>query len=358
MWTEILEGRRRALGPIHGAVFEAMSNFAVFYHGMGKPVEAEKLLSQAIRGSQSAYGESNPEAIRITGILGSLYLSQNRLGEAEPLMSKALIGLSKTLGTGHADDARRDERAGDALRQLWGNQEKAEPLLSHVLEEARHRLGAEHPHTLASVQNMAACYHKVGKLSEAESLFVELLESRRRLRGGDDPDTLTAMHELAECYHSQGKHDQAESLLVDVVKGRQRVLGAEQPETVAAMETLGIVRGNRKNFAEAEQVFRECLEIRKKTMPDSWQRYHTESEIGHCLTGQKKFIEAEPILLSAYDGMKAREKDNSPILKGYLSSAAGRINRLYEAWGKKEKRDEWLTRYADLVFPHHPIAAP
>jgi eukaryotic-like serine/threonine-protein kinase len=117
---------------------------------------------------------------------------------------------------------------------------------------------------------------------------------------------------LAEVYDADGKQDRAEPLLAEPIKGRQRVPGAERPETLASMETLGIVRGHRKNFAEAEQLFCERSVIRTKTMPDSWQRFDTECQLGICLVGQKSFSEAEPILLSAFRGMKAREKDLPP----------------------------------------------
>jgi eukaryotic-like serine/threonine-protein kinase len=356
MSIEVLEGRRRSLGPKHGAVFEAMSNLAVFYHERSRPLEAEKWLKEAIQGSKNVYAENNPEALRMMGILGSLYVAQGRLLEAEPLMSKALTGLTKTLGPEHAETL----GAMNQLAMLYGamgKPEKAEPLLDRMLAENQRRLGPDHPYTLASMQNMAACLHRVGKLPEAEMLVVHLLESRRRLVGSDDPGTLTAMQMLAECYNSEGKIDKAESLLIDVMKGRRRMQGADHPETLAVMESLAVAISRRKSFAEAERLFRECLEIRKKVMPDSWQRYNTESHVGFCLVGQNKFSDAEPVLLSAYEGMKAREKELLPIFKPRLADAAWRLKTLYESWGKKEKRDEWLIRYADLVFPDHPFVA-
>jgi eukaryotic-like serine/threonine-protein kinase len=357
MWTEILEGRRRTLGPKHRDVFEAMSNLAVHYSAISKSAEAGKWLIEAIQGSQSAYGEINPDALRMMGILGSLFIGQGRLAESEALMNKAVTGLTKTLGPEHPETL----GAMNQLAMLYGamgKPEKAEPILRHMLAEARRRLGPDHPQTLGSIQNMAACLGRVGKLTEAEKMFVDLLEIRHRLAGGEDPGTLTAMLSLAAVYNVEGKQDKAEPLLVEAMKGRQRALGAEKPETLEVMEALGVVRGHRNNYAGAEQVFRDCLAIRKKTMPESWQRYNTESQLGICLVGQKKYSEAEPVLLSAYEGMKAREKDLQPNFRDRLTDAAKRLKTLYEAWGKKEKRDEWLTRYGDLVFPDQPFATP
>jgi len=342
MAIDVLEGRRRSLGPEHYDTFQAMGTLATLYHEQDKPMEAERLLKEALAGSRRVYGERNSGTLWIMQNLGSLYIGLGKLTEAEPLLSKAADGLRETLGPEHPD-------ALGAMNQLamvygaTGKPEKAEPLLKKVLEDARSRLGPEHTQTLGCMQNMAACYHRLGKLAEAEELLVPLLASRRRVPGPEDRETLTAMLMLAQCYISDGKHDLAEPLLVEAMKGR-RVLGAERPETLDVMDTLGVVRVNRKTFAEAEPVLRECLEIRKKTMPDGWQRYNTESLLGACLMGQKEFKEAEPLLLSAYGGLKARAKTLPPIFRVRLSDAAERIIQLYEAWGKKDKADEWRKK--------------
>jgi hypothetical protein len=92
-------------------------------------------------------------------------------------------------------------------------------------------------------------------------------------------------------------------------------------------------------------------------MPGDWQRYRTECQIGDTLLEQKKFSESESFLLSAYEGMKAREKEIQPFLrKTVIPNAAGSIYKLYKAWGKKEKMEEWFVRYGDLVFPRQPFS--
>ena len=62
-----------------------------------------------------------------------------------------------------------------------------------------------------------------------------------------------------------------------------------------------LVRTLRQEPADAERVLRECLEIRKNTTPEDWSRFNTESLLGGCLVDQKRFKEAEPILLSSYE---------------------------------------------------------
>ena len=58
---------------------------------------------------------------------------------------------------------------------------------------------------------------------------------------------------------------------------------------------------------------------------------------GDSLLGQKKYAEAEPLLLSGYEGMKAREARLPASRKFHLAEACERIVRLYEAWGKTDE---------------------
>ena len=50
-----------------------------------------------------------------------------------------------------------------------------------------------------------------------------------------------------------------------------------------------------------------ALAIREKSLPEEWSTSYTRSLLGGSLLGQGKFAEAEPLILSGYEGMKARE---------------------------------------------------
>ena len=52
--------------------------------------------------------------------------------------------------------------------------------------------------------------------------------------------------------------------------------------------------------------------IREKFQPDVWTTFNTKSLLGGAQLGQKKYADAEPLLLAGYDGMKQREKTIPP----------------------------------------------
>jgi len=84
-------------------------------------------------------------------------------------------------------------------------------------------LGAEHPSTLTSMNNLASTYADQGRWKEAEELFVQVMETRKRVFGVEHPSTLNSMNNLASTYADQGRWKEAEELEVQVIETRKRV---------------------------------------------------------------------------------------------------------------------------------------
>jgi len=75
------------------------------------------------------------------------------------------------------------------------------------------------------------------------------------------------------------------------------------------------------------------------------------SQLGAALLGQQKYAEAEPLLLQGHEGLKAREAKIPAPRKDSLASAAARIVKLYEAWGKADKAAEWRKKLETTAVP-------
>src|SRR5262249_34542910 len=160
----------------------------------------------------------------------------------------------------------------------------------------------------------------------------------------DDPDTLQSMNSLAMAYMDAGKLDKALPLSEQTVAASKAKLGAEHADVAGALFTLGIVLLKQKNYAQAEPVLRECLQIRGKKLPDDWRVFNTKSLLGGSLLGQKNYVEAESLLLQGYEGMKRRAGKINQIHKHYLLEARDRLVQLYDAWSKRDKAEEWRKK--------------
>lgn len=90
-------------------------------------------------------------------------------------------------------------------------------------------------------------------------------------------------------------------------------------------------------FADAEPFLRECVELRARTMPDSWKRFNAMSLLGEALRGQGKFSEAEPLLVDGAKGMQEREAQMDSCCREFVPLAHARVVTLYEQWGRPDE---------------------
>jgi hypothetical protein len=103
-------------------------------------------------------------------------------------------------------------------------------------------LGAEHPDTLLSANNLAASLSHQGKHADAERIQREALGVQKRVLGAEHPDTLRSAGNLAESLAHQGKCAEAEPILHAALASRQRVLGPAHPDTLRTASGLESVR--------------------------------------------------------------------------------------------------------------------
>ena len=106
-----------------------------------------------------------------------------------------------------------------------------------------------------------------------------------------------------------------------------------------------------KRFEEAEPILSECQTIREKTQPNEWQTYNANSMLGGALLGQKKYADAEPLLLKGYLGMKEREKSIPPLGSTLLSDALDRLIQLYTETNQLDAVKKWQTEKDTLTTP-------
>jgi hypothetical protein len=67
---------------------------------------------------------------------------------------------------------------------------------------------------------------------------------------------------------------------------------------------------------------------------------HAESLLGGCLAAQKKYTEAEPLLLGGYRGLT--EAPAAP--SRHVEQARQRLIKFYEASGRPEEAAKWKAK--------------
>ncbi len=81
---------------------------------------------------------------------------------------------------------------------------------------------------------------------------------------------------------------------------------------------------------------------------DASYRLYVMSLLGASLAGQKKYADAEPLLLQSYQGLQQRQSSLPPYLIAphRITESLERLVQLYEAWGKPAPAAEWKQKLA------------
>jgi len=343
LYSQTLESQRRVLGPEHPATLWSMNNLAAAYQIQGKYAQAEALYLHTVETRRRVLGPEHPDTLSSMNNLAGTYLDQGKYAQAEALFSQVLQIQRRVLGPEHPHTLTSMMNLGLIYRDQ-GKYAQAEALNSQTLEIKRRVSGPEHPVTLDSMINLAEVYRDEGKYAQAEVLGSQTLEIRRRVLGPEHPDTLDSMNGLANTYYSQGKYALAEALYSQALSGRRHALGPEEPDTLDTMANLALAYQAQGNFAASEAVAREAVDGDRKNRPDDWQRFRAESLLGASLAEQKRYAEAEPLLLEGYRGMDAT-KDRIAVPERYnLDRAREQIVQLYQAWGNPQKAANWREK--------------
>jgi len=108
---------------------------------------------------------------------------------------------------------------------------EAEPFYRRALAIHEKQLGADHPDTANSLNNLALLYQSQGNYQQAEPLYQRALAIYEKQLGADHPDTATSLNNLAAFYRSQGNYQQAEPLYQRALAIYEKQLGTNHPNT-------------------------------------------------------------------------------------------------------------------------------
>ena len=343
LYAKAVEIERRVLGPEDPDTLMSLNNMGLVYLSEGKFDQAELIFGTLLYTHRQLHGDEHPLTLLSMDNLASAYQHEGKYSESEPLESAALEIERRVLGDSHPKTLVTMCSLARTYRGE-GKYQEGERLQSRALEIELRVLGAEHPDTLACMNNLGALYRAEGRYADAETVLNKALETKRRVMGAEHPDTLTGMHELGSLYRSQGRYAEAETILSRVLEAEHRVLGPAHPYTTAVMATLGELRLQLAQYAAAETVVREALANWEKTRPDAWQQYYVQALLGASLAGQRRYVEAEPLLVAGNQGLLRRESTVPGENRHVLADAGEWVVRMYENWGKAGMASAWRDK--------------
>src|SRR5262245_27936914 len=120
-------------------------------------------------------------------------------------------------------------------------------------------LGADHPDTLTTRNNIAQWTGQTGDAPEALRLFHALLPDLERVLGVDQPEALRMRNNIAHWTGQTGDVREALRLFHALLPDQERVLGANHPDTLTTRNNIAAWTGQTGDVREALRLFHALL---------------------------------------------------------------------------------------------------
>jgi hypothetical protein len=99
-----------------------------------------------------------------------------------------------------------------------------------------------------------------------------------------------------------------------------------------------------------ESLLHDHLTEQQRLDPTGWRTFHARSLLGVALLDQKKFADAEPLLLDGYEGLKAHHAAIPSAQSEVVSAALDRLILLYERSDNPKEAARW-QKEKETQFP-------
>ena len=210
-------------------------------------------------------------------------------------------------------------------------------ILKDAAEESGRLLGADHPDTLSSRNNLAGAYYAAGRLNEAIPLSEETLKALAQLLGPNHPNTLSSRNNLALAYREAGRLNEAIPLSEETLAARTRILGPNHPDTLRSRNNLAIAYQAAGRLNDAIPLFEETLTTQEELLgPNHPDTLITRNNLALAYQAAGRLNDA---ILLLEENLEAQTRTLGPDHPGTLRSR-NNLAMAYEAAGKPFRPEE------------------
>jgi serine/threonine protein kinase len=315
------------------------------YRGLSECRLATKHLERALELRQAHLGPHHPETRRSMEWLAEAYTWVGRKSDSIVLHELLLEDARARLAP---DDPKLLDRVSSlaASYRRAGQWKKAMALLEQAIKVDETLRGPAVAGISPNADILAMLYQDAGKYEESVARFERILEHKKAL-GIDYGEDRYLLGHVAEAYQRAGRLEEAERIWRGlIVKCRQRTDSLGQIRLAGRLAYLCQNLQLQGRCAEAEELAREALTLydRNPHTEGEWRRPHVMSLLGGALLGQKKYADAEPLLLKGYAGVKQAEDIIVGQERYRLDEAGERVVRYYEETNQPGHAREWREK--------------
>lgn len=364
--------QRQLLGNENEETLETLQVLANAKYLRGDVWNSEPLYREIVETRRKVFGES-PQLVQNLSELGISLKTVYKNDEAEATFLEAVGMARRVLPAG---DMRRQQvltSIATFLLEVRSDLTGAEKYCREALEVSREIEKTDRYKSLSGYSCLSRILKEQGKYDEAEPYLHHLLEVRREVYKQDNPEISNTLTTLGDLYYEKGEIDKAEDYLSQAIAIRRKF---NSSLLVFSLNSMASLKRDQGKLDEAEKLIRESIEIAERDPVDflskrfyvqlghiliykkdyrTAERYIRESAdfyaenfgktntltsgseilLGVCLTRQRRYSEAEPLLKNGYENLK---KILSPNHKN-LKDARKHVIEWYQAQGLEMPED-------------------
>ena len=325
-----------------------------------KFAEVEKNLSEALPVLEKGLGGAHQGVIGTRMLLSQALIQLGKFTEAEAVARDQLLFVRKSYGD-------KSVLVANTLfvlamtTQLQGKLVEAEAALREALAISKlQTTDGENANVAAALLQLASVKAGQGASKmEAEMLRNQAAEITRKLPASVSGFVATACLQINDLLMKYDRPAQAEPIDRVLVAFTRQFLGSETEELAWKLTSLTWVLNKNGKYEEGEAAAREAVAIRKKLLPrDDWRISHAEYEVGESLVGQKKYPEAESLLLAVFTNLKKRGPEKADPQSGFwreqFTHTAELLTKLYTETNQPAKAAEWKKKAEESAAADKP----
>jgi TolA-binding protein len=275
------------------------------------------------------------------------------LGRIEKLRSnpkQALKHLEQALELMRAIRGPKDPEVGAILAEMsnikvWLDDLEGAEVAARAAVEIYQNLPSDYPDRVMAEYYLADLFLNSGRIEDAKPLFNQVLAAQRRLYGKGSRATADTLASLAQIDIAQKNFGGAEKLISEALEAHRESSSTAYLQIGYLQTMLGMVQMKQGRFADAEHTLRDTLVLFATNIKGDHQYIASaEHYLGEALLGQRKYREAEPVLLAAMERWK---RTGAPIWRSARSASA--LGEALQGEGRTDEAEQYLVEsYKDL----------
>ncbi len=327
LFEHALQLQRRHLPPAHPDTLNTLFSLSATALTERDLVLAEKYLDEVL----TVTPDLRPLTHSSTRLLKARILrDRGAFSEAESYFASAIAEYRAAFGEDNLRLAFAIHTFAN-LKRMMGRLDEAQEMLEDALRIARLHVGETHTTLLQIERDLGMLLRVRGDFAQSERILRDVVARYKQKFGLGNSATLHATRCLLLTLKAAGRLDSAESLV------REALAEADEPAPMLLDELADILIAAGR-AAEAETLLRQQLESRLSTLsPEHLRVGQAQLLLGKSLVRQRRFDEAEPLLLEGFAVIQSRCGDEHP----QTHRAAATVATMYDNWQRPAAAEQF-----------------